>query len=63
MTFDNKPGGLDGPPAEAAPKSRLRRAWDGFGFALGIAIVGLAVVFVLTGMAWATAWMITHFPS
>ncbi len=56
------PGGPGGPPAEPAPKSRLRRAWDAVGFVLGVTIVGLAVVFTLTGMAWATAWMVTHFP-
>lgn len=58
MTYDNSPGSPDGPPVEERPTVAQR-----LGFATGIAIVSIALTFMVTGMVWATAWMITNFPS
>lgn len=55
--IDTSPGSPDGPPVE--PKDTI---WAKAGFVLGISIVLLAIAFSVVGMAWAIAWMVTHFP-
>lgn len=73
MSFDFTPGSLDGPPAppgpggpavtifEVAPPEKKKT--NPVGFAFGIVVVLIPLVALLVGLVWATAWMLTHWPS
>lgn len=54
MTYDNRPGSPDGPPASDEPNLA--------GKIIGSACVAIPVILVLVAMVWAIAWLITHFP-
>lgn len=57
MSVDTSPGSPDGPPLVRPPSLAQR-----LGGIVGGAAILLSIVFVLVGMAWGIAWMVTHFP-
>lgn len=68
MTFDNRPGGLDGPPAPGRPpfiepgdtNRRQPKTWHKI---VGWCIIGPPILLVATLSLWAVAWLFAHFPS
>lgn len=57
MTYDNSPGGLDGPPAD---QKKPLKVWQKV---VGAVIVGAPTLLLVLLCAWGIAWLITHFPS
>jgi hypothetical protein len=55
--IDTSPGSPDGPPIEERTS-----AAEYVGRGIALAALFIIVAFMLTGMVWGTAWMLTHFP-
>lgn len=54
MSFDNRPGGPDGPPKQG-PST--------VGKVIGILVVGVPGAVLLIAIAWIGAWLLAHWPT
>lgn len=54
MTYNNRPGTLDGPP-KSRPSLPAK--------IVGSFCVAIPIVLILVAMVWAVAWLIVNFPS
>lgn len=62
MTYDTKPGGLDGPPIEEV-EGPFTKAARLFFQGIAVAFVAVFMLALLVAAGWGIAWMLTHFPT